>query len=333
MIPPLLAIVAPRAWADDPAPPTVHLSWVRAKGAEACVDRETLAKDVNARLGRDAFGGAPTRSIEGLVTREGNKWVAHLYVRDAAGALAGDREITSEAADCTALSGAVTLAIALMIDPEAAFAPPPVVSASASTPVASASASASVLTPPSASASTIPSVVAGPPALTPPPSVVVDARVGVTSGLVPKVAPIALLGFEGTAAIHPRVRALFVPATRTDDGSVGFGITAVDLGACARLASDETVSLSACASGTVGVIHAYVFGLSPVTPGDRAWVAAATGLDGTLRLVGPVRLVFGIEALWPFTRYRFLAEGRTEPLFRQPFVTILGSLGAGVAFP
>src|SRR5438309_7754199 len=82
---PLLLLVVPRARADDPAPPTVHLSWVRAKGAETCIDRETLAHDVNARLGRDAFGGAPARSIEGLVAREGAKWVAHLYVRDADG--------------------------------------------------------------------------------------------------------------------------------------------------------------------------------------------------------------------------------------------------------
>ena len=62
-------------------------------------------------------------------------------------------------------------------------------------------------------------------------------------------------------------------------------------------------------------------------------VGATTGLDGSLGIAGSLRLVFGVEAVWPITRHRFLADGRTEPLFRQPFVTLLGSLGLGLALP
>jgi hypothetical protein len=331
---PLAVALSTKASADGPS--TARLSWVRVQGAESCIDRDTLAKDVSTRLGRDAFGGTPTRSIEGIVARDGAKWTARLYVRDLAGALIGDREIASDAADCKALSSAVTLAIALVIDPEAAFAPPPSTSAS---PAASPSPSPIVLT--SASLSAVPrsspsgvvTTIIESPIVPAPRPVLMEARFGVTTGLVPKVAPAAMIGFEGTTTIHPRVLALFVPATRTDDGTAGFGITAANAGACGSFASDDNVLLSACVGAVVGVIHSYVYGLQPVTPGDRPWFAASTGLDGALRIAGPVRLVFAVEALWPITRHRFLAEGRTEPLFRQPFVTMLASIGAGIAFP
>jgi len=322
--------------ADQPS--TVRLSWVRGAGAEGCIDATTLSHDVDARLGRDAFGGTPTRSIEGLVLREKNRWIAHLYVRSLDGALIGDRALVSEAADCGALGSAVTLAIALVIDPEAAFGP---VASSASASIASSSASASAA-PPVASSSPIaiaPSTTVPPPLPIAPPSsrpLVGQARFGLSTGLVPQVAPAAMLGFAGTTTVHPRVLAVLVPGTKTDDGIVAFGITAADVGVCARIASppnDEFASIAACGSVMVGVIHSYVYGLQPVTPGDRPWVAASTGVDGSLRLFGPLRVVFGVEAIWPITRHRFLAEGRTEPLFRQSFVTILGSLGLGIAFP
>ena len=317
-----IAIALSTGSASAEGPSTARLSWVRAQGAETCVDAPVLARDVNKRLGRDAFGGTPSRSIEGIVAREGTKWVAKLYVRDLAGALVGDRELTSDAADCAALSGAVTLAIALVIDPEAALAPPPSSSASSSSPpLPSATPSASI-----APATVVP---IAPVRVRP---VIVEARFGLSTGLVPRVAPAVLVGAEGTTTFHPRVLALFVPSTRIEDGTVGFGLTAASLGGCFDLASDEVVSLATCASAVVGVVHTFVYGLPPVSPGDRAWVAASTGLDGTLRLVGGLRLVFGVEAIWPITRHRFLADGRAEPLFRQPFVTILGSLGLGVAF-
>jgi hypothetical protein len=330
-IAPIVILVATRQRASADEPSTARLSWVRAPGAETCIDRDTLAHDVSTRLGRDAFGGSPSRSIEGIITRDGAKWIAKLYVRDLAGAAIGDREIASDAADCQALGSAVTLAIALVIDPEAALGPPPSASTSTSAPVTSIT-SASLTAIPAAS---VPSVIIerSESPIAPVHPVIVEARFGVTAGLVPKVAPVALLGFEGTTTIHPRVLAMMVPGTRTDDGSVGFGLTAANVGACANLAADDSVSVSACLGAMVGVIHSYVYSLSPVTPGDRAWVGATSGLDGTLRVAGPLRLLFGVEAAWPITRHRFLAEGRAEPLFRQPFVTILGTLGLGLAFP
>ncbi|MEO7094648.1 MAG: hypothetical protein ABI175_15430, partial [Polyangiales bacterium] len=184
---PLLVLLATKGFAADATTaPTVRLSWVRAQGAEGCIDRDTLARDVSARLGRDAFAGAPQRSIEGIVAREGKRWVARLYVRDPAGVLVGDREIASDAADYSALGGAVTLAVALVIDPEAALAPPPSTSGSTSTSVtasANAPPSASIAVAPPASASIVAPPVAS--VVVAPRPILVEARFAITTGLVP----------------------------------------------------------------------------------------------------------------------------------------------------
>jgi hypothetical protein len=247
----------------------------------------------------------------------------------------------SDVESCASLSSAVGLAIALAIDPEASLGAAATSSSSASSASASASVSASassVAIEAPSSASIVPSASSAPPpapssssSQSQAPRAVLDARAGLVTGLVPRVAAAIDVGAEGAGPIRPRLAALYVPETTTVDGAVGFGLTAAALSACATLAGDDVVSLSACAGGLVGAIHAFVHDLTPVKPGDRLWVAGGAEVDARLRLAGPFALVGGLSAVFPFTRHRFLADGKDAVLFQQPFVTLLGTLGLAIS--
>jgi len=328
-----LGVVGVLAQGDEaPKGETARFAWARGAGAESCASAAELQADVDKRLGRDAFAEPVSKSIEGTVTREGGKWIARLYVRDLSGVLLGQREITSDASDCKALGSAVTLAVALAIDPEAALAPPPSVSASAST---SASSSSKPKKKPIAEPPLPPPLVVYLPMNDPERGTTVSARAVIASGLLPRPAIGAALAVDPDRlrTFHPTFGAVILPSTRiAPDEQVGFAFSALWLGGCARLAGDERVVVSACASAWLGVMHAVVYSLEPVAPGDRFWA----GLSGTGRasvhLVGPLFGDLGFDLVFPLTRHRFLAENRQDDLFQQPFVTLVGWVGAAVRF-
>jgi hypothetical protein len=100
------------------------LSWVRLPGAEDCVTGKKLSRAVEARLHRPALG-APAQSdvaIEGFIEKtEEGPFHAVVTITDAHGKLIGKREL--EEASCHDMDDSLALAIALMIDPDAAFSP------------------------------------------------------------------------------------------------------------------------------------------------------------------------------------------------------------------
>jgi hypothetical protein len=104
------------------APKKSSLSWVRLEGAESCVATQPLARAVEQRLGRSVFVSASEAelSVEGRVEKK-KSWRAHVEVRDAAGKLLGKRDLESTAASCESLTAPLALALAVMIDPDAAL--------------------------------------------------------------------------------------------------------------------------------------------------------------------------------------------------------------------
>jgi hypothetical protein len=314
------------------APPTAKLSWVRLPGAETCIDASELEARVSGRLGRDAFTPPPTLLIEGVVERR-EKWIARLWVKHVDGSQGGMREIDSEAASCESLGDAVALGVALAIDPQKAMEAPSSVSASASAsssvpkpkPKASVSASAAVSAPVATTATTSPPAV---PALT------IAGALG--AGLVPKAAVGATLSFDPdvTARVRPVIGAALFPSKRTDDGTLGVGISYGAIGACARAAGGRSVSLDGCALVLAGATHASVYDVTPVEPGDRFWLGASTGARFHLELAAPLALDVGVDAIFPWIRRRFDAIGPSQrsTLFTQPFVGFVSSVGLAVRF-
>ena len=100
------------------------LSWVRMPGAEECISAKQLSRAVENRLHRPAFG-APSETdvaIEGFIERTDQEaFHAVVTISDSRGKLLGKREL--DGAVCRDMDPALALAVALMIDPDAAFAP------------------------------------------------------------------------------------------------------------------------------------------------------------------------------------------------------------------
>src|SRR5688572_24899885 len=113
----VMHLVASRASADTR--PTHILRWTRGPGAESCIDAQMLATAVEERLGRVVFAeqATPAVIIEAHVARATAGWHVAIAVRSADGKPLGARELDEPAADCRALDEALSLVIALIVDP------------------------------------------------------------------------------------------------------------------------------------------------------------------------------------------------------------------------
>ncbi len=136
-----LAIASHSARADEPTPvpkaeasgaaspkKTSSLSWARLEGTESCIGTHDLAQRVEALLRRAAIVSAADAdlSIEGRVEKKTPRgYRATIVVAKSSGDIVGKRELVSDETDCHALDEPVSLAIALMIDPDALSPAPP----------------------------------------------------------------------------------------------------------------------------------------------------------------------------------------------------------------
>jgi hypothetical protein len=361
--------VAPRAWtlaaatlvalglaslvarADAGAPESFRLVWVRGERTESCEDGPAMARSVSARLGRDVFTPSASRSIEGVIQHEGQHWEAHVYVRDERGKLVGSRDILNDGPDCASLDAAVTLAIALTIDPEAALRPPPPSAApmtvTAPAPVPTASTPVPVATnvcPPA------------PPPPPPPPcplerpcpttpgplpsrseSIVLTLRGLVAGGLLPGASPGMGLAVDLPVyrALHGTAGMFLLPETQDSTARFAFGLTAGWLGPCVEPVRGWRGALSACAKLELGAIHSVVLSklLVPTEPGDRFWAGGSASLEGRLRLVGPLVAEAGAELFLPIPRQQFSILGQANAVFTESAPAGAGFVGLGVTIP
>ena len=341
---------------------------MRGDRTETCSDHTAIARNVTARLGRDVFAESAQESIEGVIQHEGGRWEARLYVRDANGLLVGSRSLVSESPDCAALDAAVTLAIALTIDPDAALRSPP------RAPPAPSSAAASVSLPrapvPESSAAAAPAPSPPPPCPAPAPqpvapplqcparpaepvSPVPPAHGGALSsaavamrgvvaaqGLLPAPAPGVAIATEASTGglLSATAGVLFLPEVRTSGQDFAFGLTAAWLGLCEQPWRNQVSSLAVCGKVQLGALHAVVFHtavntLTPDNPGDSVWASASLSLAVRLRLVGPLFGELGGEGLVPFSRNKFMIKDQPVPTFQEQWVAGFGFVGLGVSIP
>jgi hypothetical protein len=337
----------------------LRLSWVRDEGAESCAVEEDMARGVRARLGHDPFDSGAERTVEGLVRRAGERWIVRLQVRDRAGRVLGTRQIESNAPDCTSIESAAALAIALVIDPQAALrlvtSPPPAASASVShgAPAASASSAVPVASaaPTGSAASIWPAASASGSAFAEPPRsppaapdqgrteaaepgprtsrASASVRAALLAGLLPRVAPGVAwsAGWRVVEPISVSAGVLWLPERRTEDGNAGFGLTAGWVGACGTHRAGPFEPFG-CAHLGLGAVHAVVHRGEPVFPGDRAWSALGAQLGARLAVAGPVSIEGLGEAIVPLVRHRFRIAGQADPVFQQSAVAFGAQLGA-----
>jgi len=322
-----LLALAPRAARADPAPRTSTLSWVRLPGAEGCIGSRALAVAVEHRLRREVFV-PPSRAavaVEGRVERTPDGFRAVITVSDEAGVPLGSREIRSAGPRCGAMDDDLVLVIAVMIDPEAALAPP-------------RPAAPFPPWPPPRPAP--PSPPAAPPAACPaPPSWQVSLQAGGVAmlGLLPRVAggvlirshiePTRFWGFEVGGVVFPAVQ-----ATLGTEGA-SFQLAEAFLSTCPLTLHAFGAALSACAGVQAGAIHATGMGFSGAEEVGLFNVA----VEGRVRrrIVGPLVAGAGLGLVVPTLRTRFSipSTAADQVLFTMAPVAGALDLSLGVEFP
>lgn len=92
--------------------------------------------------------------------------------------------------------------------------------------------------------------------------------------------------------------------------------------------------LAVCLGGLVGAVHAVSLVGEPVDPSAQyPWGALSAGVDGTLRVVGPVTLGGGVDLVLPLVRHQFRVTGRQGVDFQQESLTVVGWAAVGVQIP
>jgi hypothetical protein len=317
------------------APRPASLGWTRLEGAEGCIGAGDLARAVEALLGKKAFVSAAEAelSIEGRVApRPEGGYRASVEVADRAGKSLGSRDLDTPSSDCRALDEPLRLAIALMIDPEGALAPPP--APTSAPPVGSAPPPSAPPPPPPAPASA--------PATSPAPWRG-DLALGATFafGLLPSVAP----GLVLSASLEPpwfvpleSVLSVYLP--QSIDSVAGLEASLFTLRGegyvCPLSHLGETLGARACLGGEVGLLSAEGAAVDDAEEGLRAQLGV--GLRGRLglRVAAPLGLyAAGGVAVRPLREgFDTVDEaGRAVELFRPSLVNGALELGAELRFP
>jgi hypothetical protein len=116
------AVVLLLAGSSAAAEPLPEARWgLRWSAPEpGCIQAAPLARAVEARLGRAAFGSEPEFLIDGVLERgRPSGWKAVLTLVDGEGTVLGSREVSTPEEACTAIEPRLVLVLALMIDPAA----------------------------------------------------------------------------------------------------------------------------------------------------------------------------------------------------------------------
>lgn len=316
----------------------VRFAWVRGDEAGGCPDQRSIEAGVISRIGRDPFVEDGRLSIEGAVEHSGAVWRADIRVRDQHGALVGRRALDTEAPDCGPLAEAVVLAVALVIDPNAATrtprpagaAPPPVVPVPSQPPPVSAPCP---VAPPCPIAAPCP---ACPKAEHRRDSTEVSTRIVGTVGILPRAAfgP-GLFGGYGTGPLELTASLWWLPEVSTSDGRFAFGFVAGSAGGCYRVPLGTGAALGACGNLDLGSMHAVVRDLRdlvPLDPGEQLVFAADAGPRLTLE-PGPLRLEAGVGAFLPISGKTFRIQGSNTPVSEPPAVAGIAFLGIGFGVP
>jgi hypothetical protein len=334
----------------EPKKPTATyaLSFVRGAGAEGCPSRQELEREVSTRLGHSPFESVSSRSIEILTERTAEGYRSVVSVLDQDGKLLGRRVLVGEEPTCTPIFSATALAVALLIDPEAALsrdsrAKEAVGRFDTDEAPAPRAAEPPPLPP---SPPPAPPPAQSPPIVAPPPpapvarddlTVVVGVDAVAAVGLVPDMAP----GVD--VAFHARpgrpwgfsLSALYVSKASAEAQGRTVDVSVTTFAAALTLSAVDTASFGVLADAglAAGILHASVRQGQATGSGDFPFLAAGLGLRAEARVSGGLVLAARLGGVVPLVRRVLSVEDAPDELiWEQPAIGGIGSLGAGWAF-
>jgi hypothetical protein len=328
---------------------TYSLAWVRDDGAESCPPGRELAADVAQRLGRSPFDPAAPRAIEIRVERTATGFRSRVHVRGGDGSTLGRRMLASDEPSCAPLFSATALAVALLIDPDAALREP--------------------ARSPAVAEFTEPEPPPPPPPAPPPPQPAAPAPTtdrpraparrehevaaatllgAYTLGLTPEGSPGAALQFGGRLTTHWgwSVAALYVDPSEASQGDVTFsvGLTAASAFVSFRPLPRGT-NLAIEAGPWLGVLGTSVVvsdarptSAVATSPGDFLFAALSAGVGFEATVSTNVFVTARGHLLAPLVRRQLSVsvenDGGTspDPVWTQPPVAGLFSAGVGLLF-
>lgn len=344
-------VIALGAKAEAPARTALH--WVRAPGAEQCIDPRTLAMRVEALTGPVFVRPAEAeRSLEAEIAPHGRAFRARIRSVQRDGAPRGERTVESEGPDCRAIDAALAFVLAVTVDPElAGGAVPDELRGLFAEEVApeeqllaelDANPPAPVLLPEAPEPAPLAPASPPPPVLPVRPSAryVLSLAAGGLARTLPNLTPgLSLAG----SIVYPRYVALALwtglfplsPAWQLDTGhEARFSAYAVGVGACPYAALGGRVRLGVCA----GPELALLVGRGDGFTSDRTArlldpaLAASGGL--TVGLSPRVGLLAHGGARVRITERRFVLEqvGERRGAFSPARIGVYFALGASVTF-
>ncbi|MBL8684180.1 MAG: hypothetical protein JNK05_33710 [Myxococcales bacterium] len=314
----------------------VRFAWVRDEGAETCPDATVVRRAVSDRVGRDPFSERARTSIDAIVRRNSQGFVARFFVRGASDEPLGTREFTSAAPTCEPIVEALALALAIVIDPTVALRPEPLVSTSIVR--ASVTPSPIAAVPRRSPSLTLTALPTSRSQMALALSLSFDAALGVlpTVGFGPALD--AHLRFSRWIAADLSSRWLAEQRTSTALSDYALSMASSSASVCVDplgSTSASRASFAACAALSAGAISASALRQRAIEGGVRPWVALGPALRGQLRVVGPLVLEARLGATFALARNAYLEESgepvTSATVFEQPLVGGYASLGFGVA--
>jgi hypothetical protein len=318
------------------------LSFVRGPGAESCPSRQELEREVSTRLGRSAFEPSAERSIEILTEHGPDGYRSIVSAIDRDGNLLGRRILISDDTSCAPIFSATALAVALLVDPEGALSrdsganeavgrfeideptPPPLPPPSAPVPA-----------PPHVPAP-LPPAAAGVSPVRERPVAATGVEAVVTLGVVPAVSPGVGLFTEGFwgGDWGFALTGLYVSKASITEGNVVLDVSLTTFGAALTFSPIESRSfrLVTDAGLSTGALHVGVRGARALDSGDHLHLALGLGARAEAMVIGSFFLTARLGAAVPLIHRGLFVEGHEEPIWREPPIGGLASLGAGWAF-
>lgn len=306
---------------ETSTPTTARLEWIRAEGAEACIDGQSLREAVDRRWGRRVFVDDATASVlvKGKVGRARGAWWVHLKLERADGTKLGSRNLVTHAPDCSSLDDSVALALGLMLDLTEQSATSPEPSHDGAPPPEKPP----ITIPKETVASRIPWHVE--------PMLGGEAAVGLLPGLT----------FGGRFAVAlepPRVWRIEMGGTLwqerdAESGPSGARLSmwTLDLAICPLSIGQDNLSAWACLAQRAGTVRARGVGFDRNASQKDTFLAAEARFGTTWTFAPPFALhaAFGLEA--PLVRLAFVyrdEQGDIGSVYRMS--PVAGTLGLGI---
>ncbi len=336
-------LVAPAALGVE-SEDTFRLVWVRAANASSCPGQLEVERQVRSRLGRDPFDVDANRIINARVSSDGALWHVQLSVTDNLGTALGQRSLDVGADNCGEVADTVSLAVALAIDPN--------VPLQAKAPLANAAAESFVNLPapaaqPSAPPATFSAPYRHPNTYETRPPMALEARWNhyqsevtlrgvAAAGLLPGFAGgTSVAGAFGRSGARLTLALLYLPESKRN--GFAYGLAAVSSGLCVDVARSRLLATGLCGEFALGAIHAVVYRLEPLHPGDRLTAAVGFGPKIGWHAWAPLFFEVGVSTWVGLVQPKFSILGadstHSTTEFQSRLVSGTGFVGVGVATP